>query len=90
MPRDEVNQKYLWHLRLSHIGEDRINRLEKIELLDPLTFELYPICELCFQEKMIKLSFIGHRERTTEIFALVYSDMCDPFDVLARRGYSYS
>ena len=27
--RDEINQKYLWHHRLSHIGEDRINKLKK-------------------------------------------------------------
>ena len=28
-PKDNVNKKYLWYLGLGHIGEDRINRLEK-------------------------------------------------------------
>ena len=46
-PRDKINQMYLWHLRLDHIGEDRINRLKKIELLDLLTTESYPIYESC-------------------------------------------
>ena len=38
-PRDEINHKYMWHLRLGHIGEERINRLEKDGLLGPLTTE---------------------------------------------------
>ncbi|MDM1575529.1 hypothetical protein HX016_23045, partial [Escherichia coli] len=31
-PRDNLNEKFLWHLRLGHIGEDRINRLVKTGL----------------------------------------------------------
>ena len=31
--RDDVNHKYMWHLKLDHIGEDRINKLEKNDLL---------------------------------------------------------
>ena len=71
------------------IGENRINRLEKIELLDPLTFKSYPMCESCFQRKIIKLSFVGHRKRTTEILALMHSDVCGPFDVPVRGCCSY-
>ena len=44
--KDRISQKYLWHLRLGHIGEDRLNKLEKDGLLGPLTFESYLICEL--------------------------------------------
>ena len=60
--KNEINLKYLWHLRLGHIEEDRINKLEKHELLGSLTFESYLICEFCLQGKMAKLSFVGHRE----------------------------
>ena len=45
--KDKISQKYLWHLRLGHIGEDRLNKLEKDGLLESLTFESYPICEFC-------------------------------------------
>ena len=32
--RGEINLKYMWHLRLGHIEEKKINRLEKDSLLD--------------------------------------------------------
>ena len=57
--RDGISQKYLWHLRLGHIGEDRLNKLEKDGLLRLLTSESYLVCESYFQEKMVKLSFVG-------------------------------
>ena len=38
---------------------------------------------------MIKLSFVGYGERATELLALVHTDMCGPFDVRAKDGYSY-
>ena len=43
--RDDLNHKYMWHLRLGHIGEDRLNKLKKNGILDSLSFELYSICE---------------------------------------------
>ncbi len=87
--KDEINQKYLWHLKLGHIGEDRMNKMEKDGLLGPVTSESYPVCESCLQEKMARLSFVGHGERTTEILTLVHTDVCGPFDVSARGRYSY-
>ena len=59
-PRDSPNDRYLWHLRLGHIAEDRINKLEKIGLLSPLTFESYPIYESYLHGKITKLPFVGH------------------------------
>ena len=79
--RDWINQKYLWHLRLGHIGEDRLNKLEKDGLLGPLTFESYPVCESCLQKKLAKLPFVGQGERAIEILVLVHTDVCDPFNV---------
>ena len=88
-PRDVINQKYLWHHRLGHIGEDRINRLEKDRILGFLNLELYPACESCLRGKIAKLPFIGHRKRATELLALVHTDMCGPFDVQVTGGYTY-
>ena len=87
--RDRVSQKYLWHLRLDHIEEDRLNKLEKDDLIEVLTFESYPVCESCLQKKLAKLTFVGYGEKTTEILVLVYIDVCGPFDVQARSGYLY-
>ena len=71
----------MWHHRLNHIGEDRINKLEKDEILGSLNLESYPACESCLQKKMTKLSFVGHGERAT--------DVCRSFDVQVRGCYSY-
>ena len=87
--RDRISQKYLWHLKLGHIGDDRLNKMEKDDLLKPLTYKSYPVCEFCLQKKIAKLPFVGQRERTTEILALVHIDMCSPFDVQANGGYVY-
>ena len=74
-PRDSLNDRYLWHLRLGHIVEFRINKLEKSGLLSLLTFESYPICESCLHGKMTKLSFVGHGEGSW-IFFSQYIQMC--------------
>ena len=88
-PRDRISQKYLWHLRLGHIREDRLNKLKKDGLLGPLSFESYLVYELCLQEKMIKIPFVRQGERVTEILALVYTDVCGPFYVQGRGDYIY-
>ena len=87
--RDDINHKYMWYFRFDHIGEDRINKLKKDDILGLLNFESYPVCESCIQEKIIKLPFIGYRKRTTEILILVHTDVCSPFNVQVRSGYHY-
>ena len=54
-----------------------------------LTFESYPVCESCLQGKMTKLPFTRHGKRTTDLLALVHTDVCGPFDMPARGNYVY-
>ena len=89
-PRDSLNNRYLWHLRLGHIVENRVNKLKKSGLLSPLTFESYLFCESCLQGKMTKLPFTGHGERATDLLALVHTDVYCPFDVPAEATMSTS
>ena len=51
-PRDIPNSRFLWHLRLGHIGDKMISQLEKEGLLPLLCLEPYPTCESCLKEKM--------------------------------------
>ena len=39
------NLKYLWHLRLGHIADDRITKLEKLGILSHLESSSNPTCE---------------------------------------------
>ena len=52
-PKDRISQKYLWHLRLGHIGKDRLNKLKKDSLLGPLTSESYLIYESIFKKRWL-------------------------------------
>ena len=62
-PRDRISQKHLWHLRLGHIREDRLNKLEKDDLLGPLTSESYLVCESCLQIKIDQATFYGTKRK---------------------------
>ena len=58
-PIDTSNSKYLWHLRLGHIGEFRINRLEKDGIINPCGLDPFLTCESCILGKMTKLPLVG-------------------------------
>ena len=39
--REDVNVTYLWHYRLDHINESKINKLYKDNIFDPYNYESY-------------------------------------------------
>ena len=45
-----VNSTYLWHCRLSHIHEGRIQKLLKDGYIDPFNYESYELMSLAFVE----------------------------------------
>ena len=53
----EMNQTYLWHLRLGHINLSRIQRLIADGLLGSLVVENFPTCESFLEGKMTKRPF---------------------------------
>ena len=77
------NPKYLWHLRLGHIVDDRITKLEKLGILSNLEFSSNPTCEACIQGKMIRLPFVGQMARAKEILEIIHSDVCGLFNQMA-------
>ena len=52
-----TNDAYLWHLHLGHINPNRIQRLIKDGLLEPLDFDGFLVCESCLEGKMTKQPF---------------------------------
>ena len=52
-----TNDAYLWHLRLGHINLNRIQRLIKDGLLEPLKLGGFLVCESCLEGKMTKRPF---------------------------------
>ena len=86
---DSDSETYLWHLRLGHIGLDRINRLVKDGPLRELSIGSLPVCESCLEGKMTKRPFSAKGSRATEPLQLVHTDVCGPLNVQARGGYEY-
>lgn len=50
--------------------------------------EPFPTCEPCLQGKMTKKPF-PKANRSTELLAIIHSDLCGPFNVRTLDGYEY-
>ena len=86
--REDVNVTYLWHYRLDHINESKINKLYKDNIFDPYNYESYKTCESCLMRKMINTPFTGHGDLASDILDLVHIDVCGPISIQAREEYS--
>ncbi|MCQ7056703.1 hypothetical protein M9Y08_18255, partial [Clostridioides difficile] len=53
----QVNQTYLWHLRLGHVNLRRIQRLVSSGSLESLQVEPFSVCESCLEGKMTSRPF---------------------------------
>ena len=74
------NPKYLWHLRIGHIANDRITKLKKLEILSNFESSSNPTCEAYIQGKMTRSPFIGQMARAKEILKIIHSDVYRPFN----------
>ena len=87
--REDVNITYLWHCRLGHISESKINKLYKEEFFDPYDYESLKTCECCLMGKMIKTPFSRYGERANELLVLVHTDVCGSMTTQVKKGCSY-
>ena len=85
----QMNQTYLWHLRLDHINLKRISTLVQNGPLGSLELEALPVCESCLEGKMTRRAFTSKGYRAKEQLELVHSDLCRPMTIQARGGFEY-
>ena len=85
----QMNQTYLWHLRLGHINLKRISRLVQNGPLGSLELEALPVCESCLEEKMTRQPFTTKGYGAKEQLELVHSDLCGPMTIQAIGGFEY-
>ena len=86
---DDLRNSYLWHCRLGHINEKRINKLYKNGYLGSFDYESFDTCKSCLLGKMTKTPFTGKGERSTELLSLIHTDVCGPMLTQARNDFSY-
>ena len=84
-----TSDAYLWYLRLGHINSNRIQRLIKDGLLEPLDFDGFLVCKSCLEGKMTKRPFSAKGRKAQDLLKLVHSDVCGPMSTQARGGYEY-
>ena len=58
-----VNEAYLWHCRLGHVGDGRLQKLHKDAYLGAFDYESFVTCESCIMGKLPKSPFSGIGER---------------------------
>ena len=74
---------------LSHINSNRIQRLIKDGLLEPLDFDGFLVCQSCLEGKMTKRPFNAKGRRARKLLELVHMDVCDPMSTQEKGGYEY-
>ena len=84
-----VNEAYLWHCRLGHVGDGRFQNLHKDAYLGAFDCESFATCESCIMGKLPKSPFSGIGERAKGVLELIHSDVCGPIPVQARSGSFY-
>ena len=84
-----VSDLYLWHCRIGHVNQDRINKMRGKGPLEVSDFDSLSTCESCLLGKMIKSPFTEKGERAIKLLSLIHTDVCRPMTVSARGGYRY-
>ena len=83
-----TSDAYLWHL-LGHINSNRIQRLIKDGLFEPMDFDGFPVCESCLEGKITKRPFNVKGKRALKLLDLVHTDVYGPMSIHAKGVYEY-
>ena len=84
-----MTKAYLWHCRLGHVGDERLQKLHKDAYLGTFDYESFATCESCIMCKLPKSPFSGIGEQAKGLLELIHSDVCDPMHVQARSASFY-
>jgi hypothetical protein len=79
-----VDDSELWHQRLGHLNMQMVRKM-----IPGLTAKEKLVCKSCLQGKMARIAFSQSNSRFEEIFGLIHSDVCGPFEENAIGQYRY-
>jgi hypothetical protein len=86
---NDLNPTFIWHCRLGHINEKRIERLHKDGLLSSFNFESFSTCESFLLGKMTKAPFTSQSDKASDLLELVHTDVCGPMSFVAKCDFQY-
>ena len=87
--KQSANESYLWHCRLGHVGDGRLQKLPRDAYLGAFDYESFVTNESCIMGKLPKSPFLGYGEHAKGILVLIHSNICGPMLVQARGGNHY-
>ena len=72
------NSSMLWHRRLGHISNQRIQRLVSERILDPLDLSDFQVCIECIKGKQtnVRKKYVN---RCGDVLEFIHTDICGPF-----------
>ena len=80
------NSYSLWHRRLGHISQKRIDRLVVEGVLQPFDVRDLEKCVSCIRGKNTRTIGKGS-SRATKLLQLIHTDTCGPFPTAIRKGH---
>ena len=83
-----MNSYSLWHMRLGHISQKRIDRLVIEGVLQPFDVRDIKKCVSCIKGKNTCTTGKGS-SRATELLQLIHTDTCGSFPIATRNGHRY-
>ena len=86
--RNACDNVIKWHASLGHIGQKRMNKLIRENLLSQLTKIDMPTCAYCLANKTIRKPFRKGTKTETPL-QLICFDIYDPMSIRARYGALY-
>ena len=82
------NSSSLWHKRLGHISQRRIERLVSNGILDSLDFPDFEICTNCIKGKQTNTRGFD-ANRATNVLELIHTNICGPFPMVSWNDQQY-
>ncbi|RVW81995.1 Retrovirus-related Pol polyprotein from transposon TNT 1-94 [Vitis vinifera] len=82
------NSSMLWHKRLGHISNQRMQRLVSDGILDPLDFSDFQVCIECIKGKQTNMKK-KNANRCSDVLELIHTDICGPFPTPSWNGQQY-
>ncbi|CAL8999519.1 unnamed protein product [Prunus brigantina] len=86
---DKEESYKLWHKRLGHVSAERMNFLNKENLLPPLNHhDKDNVCIECVKGKLTNLRKKG-ATRSEKVLEIIHTDICGPFPTQTHDGFKY-
>jgi GAG-pre-integrase domain len=83
------NMTFMWHCRFGHINKKHIKKLHEVGFLGNFNIETINACKSCLRGKMTKELFSKKGQRTSDLLALIHTDVCGPMSTYTRNSDRY-